>query len=122
LKNNLGPSAMVTGDEDRLEDVFSNLLDNAIKNTPQKGEIEVLLRNQGDSVAITVADSGPGIPPEQLPHVFERFQQSSGLRTGSGLGLAIAREIVLAHGGKIEVTSTPGEGARFTVTLQLANS
>ncbi len=119
LKNNLGPSALVSGDEDRLEDVFSNLLDNAIKNTPQQGEIEVLLQNQGDFAEVIIADSGPGVPPEQLPHVFERFQQSSGLRTGSGLGLAIAREIVLAHGGRIEVTSNPGEGARFRVTLPL---
>lgn len=107
----------VTGDADRLEDVFCNLLDNAIKNTPEGGKIEITTAGVEHSVSIAVEDNGPGIPPEQLPHVFDRFQQSGGLRTGFGLGLAIAREIVLAHGGKIEVASPPGQGARFTVTL-----
>jgi signal transduction histidine kinase len=107
----------VTGDADRLEDVLANLLDNAIKNTPLHGEIMVTGRRADSMVAVTIADSGPGIPPEQLPYVFQRFHQSSGLRSGTGLGLAIAREIVLAHGGNIEVASDPGEGARFTVLL-----
>ncbi len=119
LKNEIESSAVVTGDADRLEDVFSNLLDNAIKNTPPRGEIQVSLAKKDKSVYITIADSGPGIPPEQIPHVFERFQQSSGLRTGFGLGLAIAREIILTHGGKIEVSSNPGEGAKFLVVLPL---
>jgi signal transduction histidine kinase len=117
LKNDLDSPTTVNGDADRLEDVFSNLLDNAIKNTPTGGEIQITMRNQAESISVAIADSGPGIPPEQIPHVFERFQQSSGLRSGFGLGLAIAREIILAHGGKIEVSSSPGEGARFTVTL-----
>jgi two-component system, OmpR family, sensor kinase len=108
---------MVVGDADRLEDVFCNLLDNAIKNTSSQGEIQLIAQSHDNIVEATVADTGPGIPPEQLPYVFERFQQSSGLRSGFGLGLAIAREIILAHGGKIEVTSNPGEGAKFTVTL-----
>jgi signal transduction histidine kinase len=64
-----------------------------------------------------VADAGPGIPADQLAHVFERFYQVPGVRTGVGLGLTIAREIVLAHGGTIGVSSPPGEGARFTVSL-----
>jgi signal transduction histidine kinase len=117
LKNQLESAVTIRGDADRLEDVFSNLLDNAIKNTPQQGEISVGVSSQGNSLTVTIADTGPGIPPEQIPYVFERFQQSSGLRSGFGLGLAIAREIVLAHGGKIEVTSNPGEGAQFVVTL-----
>ena len=118
LKKTLEFSGNITGDADRLEDVFCNLLDNAIKNTPPESEISITSRiNQTQSLEISIADSGPGIPPEQIPYVFDRFQQSSGLRTGFGLGLAIAREIVLAHGGKIEVTSNPGEGARFTVFL-----
>lgn len=108
----------VTGDADHLEDVFCNLLDNAIKNTPEQGEIQVSARNIANkTVEIAIADSGPGIPPEQLPYVFKRFQQPAGLRSGSGLGLAIAREIVTAHNGKIEAFSNPGEGARFVVTL-----
>jgi two-component system, OmpR family, sensor kinase len=110
-------SPTVKGDADRLEDVFSNLLDNAIKNTPSQGEIRIKVHNHNKTVEVTISDSGPGIPPEQVPHVFDRFTQTSGLRSGFGLGLAIAREIVLAHGGKIEVSSNPGEGAAFTVTL-----
>jgi signal transduction histidine kinase len=114
-------SGVVTGDADRLEDVFNNLLDNAIKNTPQYGEIRIITRpGENHSLNITIADSGPGIPPEQIPYVFDRFQQSSGLRSGFGLGLAIAREIVLNHGGRIAVASNPGEGTQFTVTLPLS--
>jgi signal transduction histidine kinase len=119
LKNKIDSSAIIIADADRLEDVFSNLLDNAIKNSPSQGEIEVILHNQGNSVEVTIIDSGPGIPPEQIPYVFNRFQQSSGLRTGFGLGLSIAKEIIIAHDGKIEVSSNPGEGAKFTVTLPL---
>lgn len=100
LKEQIESSAMVTGDADRLEDVFCNLLDNALKNTPSQGEIQITTRSHDNTMEVTVADNGPGIPPEQLPYVFERFQQSSGLRSGFGLGLAIAREIILAHGGK----------------------
>ena len=74
-------------------------------------------KNPPGSIIIMVSDNGPGIPPEQLPYVFERFYQASGLRAGFGLGLAIAREIVSAHGGKIEADSSPGEGTRFIVTL-----
>ncbi len=118
LKTEIEPLMPVVGDVDRLEQVISNLLDNALKNTPSKGEVSIIGRNSANGfVEITVADSGPGIPPEQLPYVFERFYQAGGLRTGVGLGLAIAREIVLAHGGKIEVSSNPGEGTKFIVTL-----
>jgi two-component system, OmpR family, sensor kinase len=118
IKNSFGYSGVVMGDADRLEDVFCNLLDNAIKNTLSQGVIQVITqKSKGDNLEVIIADSGPGIPPEQIPYVFDRFQASSGLRTGFGLGLAIAREIVLAHGGKIEVTSSPGEGAKFSVTL-----
>jgi two-component system OmpR family sensor kinase len=110
----------IMGDADKLEDVFCNLLDNAIKNAPPQGEVQIISRQGPEhSLAISIADNGPGIPPEQLPYVFERFQQSSGLRGGFGLGLAIAREIVLAHSGKIEVESAPGEGATFRVTFAL---
>ena len=119
LKNEISSPAIISGDADRLENVFSNLLDNAIKNTPPQGEIEIKLLNSGNFAVITVEDNGPGIPLEQIPYIFERFQQSSGLRSGFGLGLAIAREIILAHGGRIDVSSNPGEGAKFTVTLPL---
>jgi len=118
LKMQIEPLMPVVGDIDRLEQVFSNLLDNALKHSPAGGEVNIIGRNTTSStVEITVADSGPGIPPEQLPLVFERFYQASGVRTGAGLGLAIAREIVLAHGGKIEAKSAPGEGTEFRVSL-----
>ncbi len=117
LTNNIESLLLVDGDFDRLEGVFCNLLDNAIKNTPAQSEIQVVARGVDRNVEVTIVDSGPGIPPEQLPYVFQRFQQGAGLRSGTGLGLAIAREIVLAHRGKIDVFSNPGEGARFIVTL-----
>jgi signal transduction histidine kinase len=114
------PNLIVSGDSDRLEQVFNNLLDNAIKNSPAGGNVSVISsRGEGNSARIVVSDEGPGIHPDQLPHVFERFYQVTGARTGVGLGLAIAREIVTAHNGTIEVSSAPGEGARFTVTLAL---
>ena len=118
LRTQIEPLMPVVGDIDRLEQVFSNLLDNALKHSPSGGEVSIMGRNTTtDTVEITVADSGPGIPPEQLPHVFERFYQAGGVRTGSGLGLAIAREIVVAHGGKIEASSAPGVGTEFRVSL-----
>ena len=114
------PGLYVMGDADRLEQVFNNLLDNAIKNSPSGAEVNITSSRSGDMVHVTVSDSGPGISAEHLPHVFERFYQVTGVRTGVGLGLTIAREIVLAHGGTIEVSSQPGEGARFTVNLPAA--
>jgi signal transduction histidine kinase len=108
---------MVTGDADRLEQVFNNLLDNAIKNSPAGSSVSVTAGRAGSSIQITVSDSGSGIPAEQLQRVFERFYQVPGVRTGVGLGLTIAREIVLAHGGTIEASSPPGKGAIFTVNL-----
>jgi len=121
LRTEIEPLMPVVGDIDRLEHVFSNLLDNALKNSPIKGEVHIIGRNiANDSIEIRVADDGPGIAPEQLPYVFERFYQAGGLRTGAGLGLAIAQEIVMAHSGKIEVSSIPGEGAEFTVRLPAA--
>ena len=118
FKTEIEPLMPVVGDIDRLEQVFSNLLDNALKHSPAGGEVSIIGRNTStDNVEISVTDSGPGIPPEQLPHVFERFYQATGARTGTGLGLAIAREIVYAHGGQIDAKSSPGEGTQFIVRL-----
>jgi two-component system OmpR family sensor kinase len=105
------------GDFDRLEQVFNNLLDNAIKNSPADSEIRIEASKTADAVEIRVVDRGPGIPPEQIPYVFQRFYQAMGVRTGVGLGLAIAREIILAHGGDISITSTPGEKTEFIIHL-----
>jgi len=116
------PKLTVIGDADSLEQVFLNLMDNAVKNSPNGGKIRVVSgKNEGNFARITVSDEGPGIHPDYLPHVFERFYQVTGARTGVGLGLTIAKEIVIAHHGTIEASSAPGEGAIFTVTLPLLN-
>ncbi len=115
------PGVVAPADRDRLEQVLTNLIDNALKYTPPGGRVEVSVVPRGEEVEVTVSDTGRGIPPEDLPHVFERFYRVDRSRTrgsgGTGLGLAIARHIVEAHGGRISVRSRPGEGTTFTVTL-----
>ncbi|HUE29582.1 MAG TPA: GAF domain-containing protein, partial [Verrucomicrobiae bacterium] len=115
-------AGLVQGDASRLQQVIWNLLTNAIKFTPPGGRVDVRLE-RGDSAAlVTVSDSGPGIPPEFLPHAFERFRQADASPTraqgGLGLGLDIVRHLIELHGGTVKVES-PGEmgGATFTVTL-----
>jgi signal transduction histidine kinase len=121
VKLEAGPGLWVRGDADRLEQVFNNLLDNAVKNSLADSDITTTARRTEHHIEIAVADCGPGLDPDQLGHVFERFYQVTGVRTGVGLGLAISREIVMAHGGKIEARSTPGAGTEFTVTLPAAD-
>jgi heavy metal sensor kinase len=114
-------AAWVEGDEARLRQVFYNLLDNAIKYTPEGGTVEVRVEGRDRSAVVAVRDTGIGIPAEHLPHVFERFYRVDKARTraegGTGLGLSIARSIVAAHGGAIELDSAPGRGTVCTVTL-----
>ncbi|RME88888.1 MAG: sensor histidine kinase [Anaerolineae bacterium] len=115
----------VMGDGDRLAQVFTNLVDNALRHTPRGGEIVLTARPVAQGVEASVRDNGPGIPPDVLPHIFERFYRGDKSRPGgkghgAGLGLAIAREIVQAHGGRIGVRSQPGQGATFTVYLPAA--
>lgn len=118
---------VISGDGDRLAQVFTNLIDNALRHTPPGGRIALSARPQNGGVAVVVEDSGEGIPSEDLPRIFERFyqvdksRQRSRDRSGAGLGLAIAREIVEAHGGTIAASSTPGQGATFTVWLPRRN-
>jgi signal transduction histidine kinase len=113
----------IVGDADRLEQVFCNLLDNALKHTTQGAEIKISARQASPKLLeITVADTGQGIPPEQLPHIFERFYQADASKTGTGLGLAIAREIVRAHGGDIAAKSSFGKGAQFIVKLPIGET
>ena len=112
----------VLGDYDRLEQVLNNLLDNAFRHTPKGGLIRLTARDLNDAtVQVTVSDTGSGIPPEDLPHLFERFYRAStsqnGARKGHGLGLAISREIVRAHGGEIWATSEEHKGTTFVFTL-----
>jgi signal transduction histidine kinase/DNA-binding response OmpR family regulator len=111
----------VEGDSRRLLQVISNLAGNAIKFTPEGGRIEVSATLADGEVRFDVMDTGPGIAPEQLPHVFGRFWQADrGDRRGIGLGLSIARGIVEAHGGRIWVESDLGEGSTFSFTVPVA--
>ncbi len=112
---------VVVGDPARLRQVAANLLSNALKFTAPGGRVRVELTGEGGQAVLRVADSGPGIPPEELPQVFDRFFRGSGVRAGgSGIGLAVVRELVAAHGGSVEATSPPGAGATFTVRLPAA--
>ena len=114
----------ITGDGDRLAQVFTNLLENALKFTSPGGHITLQAIPVKDGVQVEVTDTGTGIPPEARPHIFERFYQADpsrqgGKHHGAGLGLTIVKEIVEAHGGKISVQSQPGAGSTFTITLPL---
>ena len=116
------PSVLVTGDPRRLEQVFLNLLANAVKFTPHGGYVMVDVAAGAQAVDVRVADSGVGIDPSFLPHVFERFRQGDNStarsRGGLGLGLFITRQLIEAHGGSIRAESAgPGGGAAFIVTL-----
>jgi two-component system, OmpR family, sensor kinase len=106
-------------DRDRIRQVASILLDNAVKYTPAGGKVTVTAREENGWAALEVSDTGIGIPEDQLPLIFERFHRVDPSRTtaGAGLGLSIARQIAEAHGGRIEVESTPGEGSTFTLLL-----
>jgi signal transduction histidine kinase len=114
-------SLLMVGDKGRTEDVLSILLDNAGKYTPARGNVTVTTRRRRDFLTVTVSDTGHGIPPHEVPHVFDRFFRSDRARAegepGFGLGLAIAKSIVESMGGNITVESTMGEGTTFTVTL-----
>jgi hypothetical protein len=118
---------MISGDESRLHQVILNLANNAMKFTPSGGSIEVKLERVGQQAKITVVDSGQGIQPELLPHLFERFRQgdveANRRHGGLGLGLAITKHLVEMHGGIISASSAGlGKGARFTVLLPLFDS
>ncbi len=125
---NLGDidQVLVCGDRDRLKQVVVNLLGNAINYTPNGGRIDVGLGKVNERAQLTVKDNGPGIAPDDLPHIFERFYRGEKSRTrqkdgkGFGLGLSIAYWIIRNHGGRIEVNSTLGQGTTFVVWLPLA--
>jgi signal transduction histidine kinase len=109
----------VIGDDARLRQVLTNLLTNAVKFTPAGGRVLVEVRREGDEAVVTVADTGPGIPADELPHIFDRFWRGRAAagRAGSGIGLAVVAALVEAHGGTVAAESAPGGGARFTVRL-----
>ena len=111
----------LTGDADKLIQVLINLIDNAIKYTPNGGRIRVEARQREDAVEIAVSDSGIGIPAKEIPRIFERFYRVDRARSremsGTGLGLSIVKHIIEAHSGKVSVESQVGKGSRFVVTL-----
>jgi len=116
---------MIHGDRERLQQIFWNLLSNAMKYTPRQGRIEVTTGADAHDVFVKVRDSGIGMAPEVLPHVFERFRQGETGPTreygGLGLGLAIVRHLTEAHGGTVRAESAgAGQGSTFTVALPLA--
>ena len=109
------------GERDRLLRVLSNLVGNAVKFTPPHGRISVHARLHEDALHFSVEDTGPGIPSESLPQLFERFWQADGTgRVGIGLGLPIAKAIVEAHGGRIWAESAPGRGTTLHFTVSCA--
>ncbi|HYR06569.1 MAG TPA: ATP-binding protein, partial [Longimicrobium sp.] len=113
-----GEVPAVVADRDRVLQVLSNLLGNAVKFTPAGGGVQLAAEARGGEVVFTVRDDGPGIGADDLPRVFDRFWQGRGTRRGgAGLGLAIARGIVESHGGRIGVESTPGAGSTFFFSL-----
>jgi signal transduction histidine kinase len=109
------------GDPDRLRELMVVLLDNAIKYTDAGGSVEVTVQRNGKKATLDVADTGRGIPPEALSHIFDRFYRVDKARSresgGTGLGLAIAKQIVDAHDGTIRIDSEAGKGTRVTVEL-----
>jgi two-component system OmpR family sensor kinase len=125
LKVNALPT--IVGDEDRLAQVFTNIVDNAIKHTPVGGDVSVLAFQESDFAVIKISDSGEGIPEDQLSRIFERFYKIDGSRKkdgepGTGLGLAIAQQIIQAHAGVITVQSDIGAGSEFEVRIPIVKA
>ena len=118
-------SVVIEGDQPKLKQVIVNLLDNAIKYTPDGGRIKLKIAQEGGVALLDVTDDGVGIPPEALPHVFKRFFRVDGSRSrdrgGAGLGLSIVKSICDAHGARVEVSSTPGKGSCFHLEIPLVS-
>ena len=119
-----GETPPVLVDAGRIEQVFINLLDNAVKYTPAGGRVTIVMADTGEFLRVSVSDTGPGIPEQSLPRIFERFYRVDAGRSrdegGTGLGLAIVKHIVQLHGGTVSVESTFGRGTTFHVTLRKA--
>jgi CheY-like chemotaxis protein len=126
LRKSIGsPAGPVSGDNNRLQQIIWNLLSNAVKFTPRNGNVDIVVERVESQLQLTVKDTGPGIPPEFLPYVFDRFRQADSSLTrqhgGLGLGLAIVKQLVGLHGGTVRAESAgDGKGAAFIVCLPLA--
>ena len=114
-----GEDVTITAARDRMRQVFANLLDNAIKYTPQGGHVRVTAARDGDTAVVSVTDTGVGIAPEHLPRIWDRLYRADPSRSerGLGLGLSLVKAYVEAHGGTVAATSQPGRGSTFTVRL-----
>jgi signal transduction histidine kinase len=114
-----GPPLWTEADRNRLRQVVANLIDNAVKYTPRGGRVEVSTTAAGDAVVVTVADTGPGIPPDEQPRIWDRLYRGDKSRSerGLGLGLSLVKAIVEAHGGRVAVEAAPGRGSRFELRL-----
>ena len=119
LSSDAPPDIVVVADRTRLEQVAANLIDNALKYTPPGGRVDVEVRRAADAAILRVRDTGAGIPPDELPRIFDRLFRGDTSRAerGLGLGLSLVKAIVEAHGGTVDVVSVPGQGSTFTVTL-----
>jgi len=117
-RSSLDADAVLVTDGDRVLQIISNLLSNAFRWTPEGGRIELALDRRNGDVRVTVADTGPGITAEERERIFRPFWSRDG--GGTGLGLTIARELAIALGGRIDLESRPGGGARFELVLPLA--
>jgi signal transduction histidine kinase len=121
LDRAIGPGVVVTGDRDALKRAVANLLENAVRLAPAGSRIRLATGSEGDRAWIAVADEGPGISPEDQPHVFDRFWRADKARSradgGTGLGLAIVRQIAESHGGHIRLQSKVGVGSSFVIWL-----
>ena len=117
----MGSTPRVLGNPDYLERAVANLIDNAIKYTPEGGQVEVSVGQDNGHVTVDVTDNGIGIPPDDLPRIFERFYRVDRSRSremgGTGLGLSIVKHVAQVHGGSIDVSSTPGSGSRFRLKI-----
>jgi two-component system, OmpR family, sensor kinase len=119
------PPVSITGDEELLRRLIVNLLDNAIRHSPDGGRVHVELHATDARCHFTVTDSGPGIPEESQPHIFERFYRVDASRArggtdgGAGLGLALVRWVATVHGGEVELSRSSAQGSSFTVVLPL---
>jgi len=112
---------LISGDRSRLQRAFANLLDNALKFTQPGGWVVLEAKKQGERICITIADSGPGISATDLPHIYERFYRADRSRStpGTGLGLSLVQSIILAHNGKIDITSEENAGTQVTIWIDI---